>query len=93
LTILFFVPLGAFGPGLLVLLGPKTGLRTMTISRYAFGLYPGGVIAFVNVLTCIGWAMVTTMAGAQVFYSLSNTKVPMAICILILAIVYAHLLV
>jgi purine-cytosine permease-like protein len=87
LTILFFVPLGAFGPALLVQLGPKTGLRTMTISRYAFGLVPGGVIAFVNVLTCIGWAMVTTMAGAEVFYSLSNTKVPLEVCILILSIV------
>jgi len=59
----------------------------MTITRYAFGLIPGGLIAFVNVLTCLGWAMVTTMAGAQVFYSLSDYKVPMAICILILAIV------
>jgi purine-cytosine permease-like protein len=63
----------------------------MTISRYAFGLIPGGFIAFINVLTCIGWAMVTTMAGAEVFYSLSNTKVPLAVCILILAIVYAFL--
>jgi len=79
--------MGAFGPGLLVRLGPLTGLRTMTITRYSFGLFAGGFVAFVNVLTCIGWAMVTTMAGAQVFYSLSDYKVPMAVCILILAIV------
>jgi purine-cytosine permease-like protein len=58
----------------------------MTISRYSFGLIPGGFIAFVNVLTCVGWSMVNTMAGAEVFYSLTDTKLPLAICILILAI-------
>lgn len=63
----------------------------MTVSRYAFALIPGALIAFVNVLTCIGWAMVTTMAGTEVFYSLSNTKVPLAVCILILSIVYESL--
>ena len=86
LTILFFVPLGAIGPGLLILLGPKTGLRMMTITRYSFGLIPGGFVASVNVLTSIGWTMVNTMAGALVFYSLSDTKMPMAICILIIAV-------
>ena len=87
MTILFFVPLGAFGPGLIAVLGPETGLRTMTITRYSFGLVAGGFIAFINVLTCLGWAMVNTMAGALVFYSLSNEKVPLAVCILIIAIV------
>jgi len=86
LTILFFVPLGAIGPALLILLGPKTGLRMMTITRYSFGLFPGCLIAFVNVLTCLGWSMINTMAGAQVFYSLANEKLPLAICILILSI-------
>jgi purine-cytosine permease-like protein len=81
-----FVSLGAVGPGLLSILGPKTGLRTMTITRYSFGLVPGGFIAIVNVLTCIGWSMVNIMAGAEVFYSLSDAKLPLAICILILAI-------
>jgi len=60
----------------------------MTITRYAFGLIPGAFIAFLNVLTCLGWSMVNTMAGALVFYSLSDYKVPLAVCILILSIVY-----
>ena len=58
----------------------------MTISRYSFGLIPGGFIAFINVLTCVGWSMVNTMAGGEVFYSLTDEKLPLAICILILAI-------
>jgi purine-cytosine permease-like protein len=32
--------------------------------------------------------MVNTLAGAQVFYSLSNEKVPLALCIIVLAIGY-----
>jgi purine-cytosine permease-like protein len=88
LTILFFVPLGAIGPALLILIGPKTGLRMMTITRYSFGLLPGCLIAFVNVLTCLGWSMINTMAGAEVFYSLTNERLPLAVCILMLAIGY-----
>lgn len=53
--------IGSLGPSLLIPLGAKTGLRCMTIARYAFGLYAGGFIAFFNALTCIGWSMVNTM--------------------------------
>jgi purine-cytosine permease-like protein len=53
--------IGSLGPAILVPLGAKTGLRCMTLARYAFGLYTGGVIAFFNALTCIGWSMVNTM--------------------------------
>jgi purine-cytosine permease-like protein len=88
LAILFFDIIGSLGPSLLITLGPKTGLRCMTLSRYAFGLIPGGFLAFVNVLTCIGWSMVNTMAGAEVFYALTDLKLPLAVCILILAIGY-----
>jgi purine-cytosine permease-like protein len=63
----------------------------MTIARFAFGLYAGGFIAFVNVLTCVGWSMVNTMAGAEAFYAMTNTKLPLAVCILILAIGYLNL--
>ena len=80
--------IGSLGPGLLVSLGAKSGLRCMTIARFAFGLYAGGFIAFVNVLTCVGWSMVNTMAGAEAFYAMTNTKLPLAVCILILAIGY-----
>jgi len=63
----------------------------MTVARYAFGLYAGALIAFVNVLTCVGFAMVNTMAGAEAFYAMTNTKLPLAVCILILAIGYGFL--
>jgi len=80
--------IGTLGPGLLVTLGAKSGLRCMTVARYAFGLYVGGLIAFVNVLTAIGFAMINTMAGAEAFYAVTNTKLPLAVCILILATGY-----
>lgn len=78
--------IGSFGPALLITIGAKTGLRCMTLTRYSFGLHPGRFMAFLNVLTCIGWSMVNTMAGAQAFYALTDTKLPLAVCILILAI-------
>jgi hypothetical protein len=78
--------IGSIGPAVLITLGPKTGLRCMTLTRYSFGIIPGGFLAFLNVLTCIGWSMVNTMAGAQAFYAMTNTKLPLVVCILILAI-------
>ena len=48
-------------------------------------------MAFINVLTCVGWAMVNTMAGALAFFAVTNEKLPLAICILILAIAYVPL--
>jgi purine-cytosine permease-like protein len=78
--------IGSLGPGLLVSLGAKSGLRCMTVARYAFGLYAGALIAFLNVLTCVGFAMVNTMAGAEAFYAMTNTKLPLAVCVLILAV-------
>jgi purine-cytosine permease-like protein len=61
----------------------------MTVQRYAFGLWGGGFIAAVNTLTCVGWSMVNTLAGADAFYAMTDEKLPLAVCILILAIGYA----
>ena len=41
--LLFFNIIGALPPALMATLGPKLGLRTMTIQRYSFGKFPFSV--------------------------------------------------
>ena len=38
--LLFFNVIGALPPALMATLGPKLGLRTMTVQRYSFGKWP-----------------------------------------------------
>jgi hypothetical protein len=40
LCLLFFNIIGALPPALMATLGPKLGLRTMTVQRYSFGMDP-----------------------------------------------------
>ena len=45
--------------------GPYFGFRQMVLSRYYFGYYGTKFIAFINILSCIGWGVGGTMVGAQ----------------------------
>src|SRR6266700_3669493 len=67
-------------------LGPKLGLRQMTISRFAFGWVGGIIMALFNVAACIGWSVVNVIIGGQLIAALSGGKVPSWAGILILAI-------
>lgn len=86
LCLLSFNIIGSIPPALMATLGPKLGLRTMVIPRYSFGWYPAKVIAFINLLNQIGWAMVNAIAGAQFLYDVGNGKLPMSVAVLIIAL-------
>jgi NCS1 nucleoside transporter family len=57
--------------------GPMTGLRTIVISRYSFGVWGSRLIVIFNVLTCVGWAAVNSIAGAQILLAISDGKCPL----------------
>ena len=86
-ALLFFNLIGALPPALMATLGPKLGLRTMTIPRYSFGWWPAKLIAFINLLNQIGWAMVNTIAGADILYDVGGGVLPSSVAILIIGLV------
>src|SRR5205085_7762199 len=67
-------------------LGPKLGLRQMTISRFAFGWVGGIIMALFNVAACIGWSVVNVIIGGQLVSALSGGVIPSWAGILILAV-------
>src|SRR5438067_4141507 len=85
-VIIIFNALGVLPVAFFSTLGPKLGLRQMTISRFAFGWVGGIIMALFNVAACIGWSVVNVIIGGQLVNALSGGVIPSWAGILILAI-------
>src|SRR5437588_3158055 len=85
-VIIIFNALGVLPVAFFSTLGPRLGLRQMTISRFAFGWVGGIIMALFNVAACIGWSTVNVIIGGQLVNSLTNGAVPVWLGILVIAI-------
>src|ERR1700730_13755808 len=85
-VIIIFNALGVLPVAIFSTLGPKLGLRQMTISRFAFGWVGGIIMALFNVAACIGWSAVNVVIGGQLIASLTNGAVPFWAGVLIIAV-------
>jgi NCS1 nucleoside transporter family len=83
--IIIFNALGVLPVAFFSTLGPKLGLRQMTISRFAFGWVGAIIMAIFNIAACIGWSVVNVIIGGQLVAALSGGRVPSWVGILILA--------
>src|SRR6266487_739867 len=86
IAIIIFNVLGVLPVAFFSTLGPKLGLRQMTISRFSFGWVGAMIMAVFNVLACIGWSTVNVIVGGQIVASLSHGAIPRWAGILIIAI-------
>jgi len=85
-VIIIFNALGVLPVAFFSTLGPKLGLRQMTISRFSFGWVGGIIMAIFNVAACIGWSAVNVIIGGQLIEALTNGAIPRWAGILIIAI-------
>lgn len=67
--------------------GPPTGLRQISVSRYAFGWWPNKVVAILNGIQQLGWAAVSCITGGLALTAVSDGKVSLVVGIIILAVV------
>jgi NCS1 nucleoside transporter family len=86
IAILLFNALGVLPVAFFATLGPKLGLRQMTISRFSFGWYGSMIMTIFNVAACLGWSAVNVIIGGQLVESLSNHVIPAWAGILIIAV-------
>lgn len=70
-VILVFNALGVLSPAFLSTLGPRLGLRQMTISRFSFGWIGGIIMGLFNVGACLGWSAVNVVVGGQLVEALA----------------------
>src|SRR2546428_5111217 len=85
-VIIIFNVLGVLPVAFFSTLGPKLGLRQMTISRFSFGWVGGIIMALFNVAACIGWSAVNVIVGGQLVENLTHGAVPRWAGILVIAI-------
>ncbi|HVB20774.1 MAG TPA: cytosine permease [Ktedonobacteraceae bacterium] len=85
-TIVIFNALGVLPVAFFSTLGPKLGLRQMTLTRFAFGWVGGIIMAIFNVGACIAWSAVNVIVGGQLAVSLSNGAIPLWAGVIVIAI-------
>ncbi len=86
LAIVLFNVLGILPVAFFSTLGPKLGLRQMTLSRFSFGWVGAMIMSLFNIAACIGWSTVNVIVGGQLVAALSNGVIPAWGGILIIAI-------
>lgn len=87
LIILLFNALGVLPVAFFATLGPKLGLRQMTISRFSFGWIGAIIMALFNIGACLGWSAVNVIVGGQLVAALSGGRIPSWAGIILIAII------
>lgn len=68
LTIIFFNFLGLIPVAFFSVFGIEFGLRQMVLSRFLLGNVTARVFCFINIIACIGWGAVNTIASASLLH-------------------------
>lgn len=68
-------------------MGPGTGLRQVSISRYSMGWWPSKIIAALNVIEQVGWSSVGCITGGLALSAVSNGSVSSALGVVICAVI------
>ncbi|KAK3202407.1 hypothetical protein GRF29_161g1093133 [Pseudopithomyces chartarum] len=79
--------LGGACTGFAATFGAPTGLRQISMSRYAFGWWPNKVIAALNTIVQIGWAAVACITGGLALTAVADGHLSLIVGIVILAVV------
>ncbi|KAK7180852.1 uncharacterized protein CC84DRAFT_1144811 [Paraphaeosphaeria sporulosa] len=79
--------LGGAATGFAATFGAPTGLRQISVSRYAFGWWPNKVIAALNTIVQIGWASVACITGGLALTAVADGHISLIVGIVILAVV------
>ena len=74
LVIVFFNILGLIPVAFFSLFGPEFGLRQMVLSRFLIGNVTARIFALINVVACVGWGIVNTVASSQLFNLLGENS-------------------
>jgi NCS1 nucleoside transporter family len=87
LCVIFGTVLGSSVTGWCATLGPASGLRQISISRYSLGWWPTKVIAVVNAIEQLGWAAAGCITGGLALNAVSDGNVSLIVGEVIIGVV------
>ena len=85
-AIMLFNILGSLPVAFFSTMGPKLGLRQMTITRFSFGWAGAVIMALFNVVACTGWSAVNAIVGGQLVAAVSGGTIARPVAILIIVV-------
>lgn len=86
LTIIFFSFLGLIPVAFFSVFGAELGMRQMVLSRFLMGNVTARIFALINVIACVGWGAVNTIASASLLHMINPGGAqcpPWAACLII----------
>lgn len=78
--------LGGAVSGFCATLGPRTGLRQISVGRYSMGWYPNKIVAALNTIQQLGWSAVGCITGGLALQAVSDGHVSIAVGIIVIAV-------
>ncbi|KAF8974249.1 permease for cytosine/purines, uracil, thiamine, allantoin-domain-containing protein [Flammula alnicola] len=85
-TILCFGAIATSLVSFIATLGPKTGLRTMIITRFSSGYVGGAIYSVLNILTELGFAVLCVVLGGQALVAVNPGTLPLGAGIVIVGV-------
>jgi purine-cytosine permease-like protein len=78
---------GCLAVGYMAGLGPKSGNRSMIISRYFMGWWPSKLVTILNIIVLLGYALIDCVVAGQVLSAVSGNTMSVVVGIIITAII------
>ncbi|GES61435.1 nucleoside transporter [Aspergillus terreus] len=78
--------LGSMATGYTSTWGPKSGNRTLVVTRYFLGYYLSKVFYVLNTLTMLGYAMVNGILGGQIIFTVSGGHTGVSVGIIVVSV-------
>jgi len=79
----FSTMLGAVIPAFTATLSAPTGLRQITVCRFAFGIWGAKICGILNIIVNIGFGVVNAIIGGQLLRAASGDTIPLAVGIIV----------
>ncbi|RAL10483.1 uncharacterized protein BO97DRAFT_349312 [Aspergillus homomorphus CBS 101889] len=86
LCVIFSTLLGGLAIGYMSTWGPRSGNRTLIVSRFFMGYYPTKVCCILNVMSCLGTGMMSATVGGQLLSKISGGGLSVIVGIIIVAL-------
>ncbi|KAJ5717015.1 hypothetical protein N7488_002661 [Penicillium malachiteum] len=79
--------LGTIAVGYMSTWGPRSGNRTLIVSRYFMGYYPNMVCCALNIFTNLGYSMLNSVVGGQIISKASGGQISVLLGIVVVAVI------